>query len=160
PQQLYWYASTNNSERAAEYHLFDCIECGCCSYVCPSQIPLVQYYRSAKSEIWALEADRKKSNAARQRHEARLFRLEQQKQERDEKLRIKREMLNKKKGKTEEIEIDAKKAAIAEALARVKKKKETQTITPKNTDHLSAEQERQIEEADQRRKAMKEENNE
>ena len=160
PQQLYWYASTNNSERAAEYHLFDCIECGCCSYVCPSQIPLVQYYRSAKSEIWAQEADRKKSDAARQRHEARLFRLQQQKQERDEKLRIKREALNKKKGKTEEIEIDSKKAAIAEALARVKKKKETQAVTPKNTEHLSDDQQRQIKEADQRRKKMKDENNE
>lgn len=160
PQQIYWYSSTNNFERAAEYHLFDCIECGCCSYVCPSQIPLVQYYRSAKSEIWALEDDRKKSDAARQRHEARQFRLQQQKLEREERLRKKREALNKKKGKTEENEIDTKKAAIAEALARVKKKKETQAVTPKNTDNLNAEQQRLIKEADQRRKAMKEKNDE
>jgi len=32
-----------------EYHLFDCFECGCCSYSCPSNIPLVQYFRIAKS---------------------------------------------------------------------------------------------------------------
>ncbi len=25
-----------------KYHIMDCIECGCCSYVCPSKIPLVQ----------------------------------------------------------------------------------------------------------------------
>ncbi|SCZ49125.1 electron transport complex subunit RsxC [Thiohalomonas denitrificans] len=34
---------------AAEFHLNDCFECGCCSYVCPSNIPLVQYFRIAKS---------------------------------------------------------------------------------------------------------------
>ncbi len=160
PQQLYWYASTGNHERAAEYHLFDCIECGCCSYVCPSQIPLVQYYRNAKSEIWQLEADRKKSDAARVRHEAREHRLKMQKQEREERLRKKREMLNKKKGKPAKNEMDTKKNAIAEALARVKKKKEAQPEAPKNTENLSADQERQIKEADQRRKDIKEENNE
>lgn len=155
PQQLYWYSSTQNFERATEYNLFDCIECGCCTYVCPSRIPLVQYYRSTKSEIWQLDSDRKKSDIARQRHEARLHRLEKQKQEREQRLRKKREMLNRKKGKPEENEIDTKKAAIAEALARVKKKKENQAIKPKNTENLSAEQERLIQEADQRRQAMK-----
>jgi electron transport complex protein RnfC len=34
---------------AEEYHLNDCFECGCCSYVCPSNIPLVQYFRIAKA---------------------------------------------------------------------------------------------------------------
>lgn len=32
-----------------QYHLLDCFECGCCSYVCPSNIPLVQYFRIAKA---------------------------------------------------------------------------------------------------------------
>ena len=31
--------------------LADCIECGCCAYVCPSQIPLVDWYRSGKSAL-------------------------------------------------------------------------------------------------------------
>lgn len=31
------------------YNLLDCFECGCCSYVCPSSIPLVQYFRIAKA---------------------------------------------------------------------------------------------------------------
>jgi electron transport complex protein RnfC len=30
------------------YHLGECFECGCCSYVCPSNIPLVQQFRIAK----------------------------------------------------------------------------------------------------------------
>ena len=34
-----------------DFHLMDCFECGCCSYVCPSGIPLVQYFRIAKSSI-------------------------------------------------------------------------------------------------------------
>jgi len=32
-----------------KYHLKDCFECGVCSYVCPSHIPLVQYFRTAKT---------------------------------------------------------------------------------------------------------------
>ena len=32
-----------------EYNLMECFECGCCSYVCPSNIPLVQYFRISKS---------------------------------------------------------------------------------------------------------------
>ena len=31
-----------------QYHLGECFECGCCSYVCPSNIPLVQQFRVAK----------------------------------------------------------------------------------------------------------------
>lgn len=32
----------------SQYHLGECFECGCCSYVCPSNIPLVQQFRVAK----------------------------------------------------------------------------------------------------------------
>ncbi|MCK4493802.1 MAG: electron transport complex subunit RsxC, partial [Methylococcales bacterium] len=32
-----------------KYNLNDCFDCGCCSYVCPSNIPLVQYFRIAKT---------------------------------------------------------------------------------------------------------------
>ncbi len=34
---------------AADYHLDQCFECGCCAYVCPSNIPLTQYFRISKS---------------------------------------------------------------------------------------------------------------
>lgn len=36
---------------AGSYDPFDCIECGSCSYVCPSKIPLVQLVKLAKSKI-------------------------------------------------------------------------------------------------------------
>jgi electron transport complex protein RnfC len=32
-----------------DFNLNDCFECGSCSFVCPSNIPLVQYFRIAKS---------------------------------------------------------------------------------------------------------------
>jgi electron transport complex protein RnfC len=32
----------------SQYSLGDCFECGCCTYVCPSNIPLVQQFRVAK----------------------------------------------------------------------------------------------------------------
>ena len=34
---------------ADRFSLGECFECGCCSYVCPSHIPLVQQFRIAKS---------------------------------------------------------------------------------------------------------------
>jgi electron transport complex protein RnfC len=42
-------AKRKYDEMAQDYHLNDCFECGCCSYVCPSNIPLVQYFRIAKA---------------------------------------------------------------------------------------------------------------
>jgi len=49
PSQLGLLAKHEEYGRmVAEYHLMDCFECGACSYVCPSHIPLVQYFRLAK----------------------------------------------------------------------------------------------------------------
>jgi electron transport complex protein RnfC len=42
-------AQREYGKMAEEFHLNDCFECGCCSYVCPSNIPLVQYFRIAKA---------------------------------------------------------------------------------------------------------------
>jgi electron transport complex protein RnfC len=49
PSQLGMLARKGRyEEMSADFHLNDCFECGCCSYVCPSHIPLVQYFRVAK----------------------------------------------------------------------------------------------------------------
>ena len=95
PQQLYWYARADNLERAVDYRLGDCIECGCCDYVCPSHIPLVQYFRAAKSTIAAKERERHKADHARIRFEARQARKEREKLERAESARRKKEALSK-----------------------------------------------------------------
>ena len=156
PQQLYWYARAKNFDKTQDHNLFDCIECGCCSYVCPSHIPLVQYYRFAKTEIYALEQEKKKSDIARQRHEFRQFRMERKKAENEERKRQKRELLKKVSGEKDNAE-DAKKAAIAAAMARVKAKREAQSITPENTANLTEQQQKTIAEIDSRRKKAKEE---
>lgn len=153
PQQLFWYAQAREFDRVQDYHLFDCIECGCCSYVCPSHIPLVQYYRFAKTEIWQQERDKQKSDAARQRHEFRLERLEREKQEKKERHARKAEALKPAGADKGGNKSDPKKAAIMAALERAQQKKQQSHIQPKNVDHLTEAQQREIDEVNARRAA-------
>lgn len=52
PSQLGLLAINEEYEpMAEEFNLMDCFECGACSYVCPSHIPLVQYFRLAKKMV-------------------------------------------------------------------------------------------------------------
>ncbi len=44
---------SNDFEMAEQLHVMDCVECGCCAYMCPSFRPLVQHMRRAKGEILA-----------------------------------------------------------------------------------------------------------
>ena len=39
---------------AEQNFVMDCMECGACTYVCPSKRPLVQHFRRAKGEILEL----------------------------------------------------------------------------------------------------------
>ena len=39
-----------DSDELEALGLADCIECGCCDVICPSQIPLTEYFRQAKRE--------------------------------------------------------------------------------------------------------------
>ena len=38
-------------DMAEEHNTIDCIECGCCSYTCPSYIPLLDYIRIGKQTV-------------------------------------------------------------------------------------------------------------
>ena len=51
PLNLYALYKRGRFERAKNEHAMDCIECGCCSYICPSKLPLVQSIRAIKSEL-------------------------------------------------------------------------------------------------------------
>jgi electron transport complex protein RnfC len=52
PSRLGLHARRGSYDSMKEdYHLLDCFECGCCSYVCPSDIPLVQLFRTAKGVL-------------------------------------------------------------------------------------------------------------
>jgi electron transport complex protein RnfC len=49
PAQLGMLAAKREYDlMGSHYHLGECFECGCCTYVCPSNIPLVQQFRVAK----------------------------------------------------------------------------------------------------------------
>ncbi|MDH3354779.1 MAG: electron transport complex subunit RsxC [Chromatiales bacterium] len=125
PQQLYWHSRAKEFEKVQEYNLFDCIECGCCSWVCPSNIPLVHYYRFAKTEVWAQEREKEGANIARRRHEFRLERQEKVEREKAERMRKKKAMLKDKEGAKDDT---AKKAAIQAAMDRAKAKREANQV--------------------------------
>ncbi|RLV59858.1 electron transport complex subunit RsxC [Parashewanella curva] len=129
PQQLFWHAKAEEYDKAASYNLKDCIECGCCSYVCPSDIPLVEYYRIAKSAIKTEEQNKLAAEEAKKRFDARLERLEKEKQAREERSRQAAE-------RRKSSMSSANKDAVAAALARVQAKKaaETQSDSASDTD--------------------------
>jgi electron transport complex protein RnfC len=123
PQQLFWHSKAKELEKAQEYNLFDCIECGACAYVCPSEIPLVHYYRIAKSEIRVEQEDKQKSDKARDRFEKREARLIADQQARDEKHRLAAESRKQAMASNGNNAKDK----IAAALARAKAKKQSAT---------------------------------
>ncbi|MCX4186695.1 electron transport complex subunit RsxC [Methylophaga sp. OBS4] len=101
PQQLYWHARAKDFDQTRDYNLFDCIECGCCDYVCPSKIPLVSYFRFAKTEIMNQERERQKSDLARIRFETRQARLEREQREKEERQKQRKAALAASKAKKE-----------------------------------------------------------
>ncbi len=48
PKEIGIYVEANRAEDTAQFGVFDCFECGSCSYVCPAKRPLVQFVRLAK----------------------------------------------------------------------------------------------------------------
>ena len=81
---MYWYSKGQLHDKAQAHNLADCIECGACAWVCPSNIPLVQYFRQEKAEIYAISMEEKRAAEAKARFEARQARLEREKQARQE----------------------------------------------------------------------------
>ncbi|MGB3223246.1 MAG: electron transport complex subunit RsxC [Desulforhopalus sp.] len=48
PKEIALYVEANRAEDTAQFGVFDCFECGSCSYICPAKRPLVQFVRMAK----------------------------------------------------------------------------------------------------------------
>ncbi len=97
PQNMYWHIRADALDKAKHNNLFDCIECGCCSHVCPSRIPLVQFFRSAKAANQQLDRDQAKRERARERSEARTERLEREEAEKKAKMEAKKAAMQQKK---------------------------------------------------------------
>ncbi|GAB1260456.1 electron transport complex subunit RsxC [Aurantivibrio plasticivorans] len=51
PLEMAKHVKAESFDGAQTYGLRDCILCGSCSYVCPSHIPLVNYFEYAKGEL-------------------------------------------------------------------------------------------------------------
>ena len=51
PLYLYRFAKAENKEMLEEFYLNDCMECGCCSFVCPAKLPLTETFVLAKSML-------------------------------------------------------------------------------------------------------------
>ncbi len=51
PTEMRKQIKAGRCEELQNYNLSDCLECGCCEYVCPAHIPLVHLFKLGKSEI-------------------------------------------------------------------------------------------------------------
>ena len=56
PQYLGNLARSRRYDEMERFHLMDCMLCGCCSYVCPSNIPLSQLFQVSKEAVWRAKA--------------------------------------------------------------------------------------------------------
>jgi electron transport complex protein RnfC len=92
------------------YGLSACIECGCCDYVCPSHIPLVDWFRFGKGELRKRARENEAAELARKRFEEREARLIRIKQERAEKMQRRKQLL-----KDKALQQDRIKASIQRA---------------------------------------------
>ncbi|WP_118812829.1 electron transport complex subunit RsxC [Haemophilus haemolyticus] len=152
PQQLYWFARSEDHKKSEEYSLKDCIECGICAYVCPSHIPLIQYFRQEKAKIWQIKEKQKKSDEAKIRFEAKQARMEREEQER--KARSQRAA----EARREELAQTKGEDPVKAALERLKAKKANETesiqvktitsekgeVLPDNTDLMAQRKARRL----------------
>jgi len=51
PHQLWHYIKEENWRKLDELGIADCIECGCCEYVCSAKLPLVELIKKAKPNV-------------------------------------------------------------------------------------------------------------
>ena len=77
PQQLLRAALADAHDTLRQLGVRDCIDCGLCDYVCPSQIPLADRFRHARRRLNEAEALANKAADARERHELHQRRLQE-----------------------------------------------------------------------------------
>lgn len=78
PLEMARRAKVDDLDGADDAGLKDCILCGSCAYVCPSHIPLVQYFQYAMGEQDARKNAARKNEYTKVLMEARIARLERE----------------------------------------------------------------------------------
>ena len=58
------YGEADNTAALSRYHIKDCIECGCCAYVCTGRVPLLARIRAGKARVAIADAEAKEKAAA------------------------------------------------------------------------------------------------
>ncbi len=95
-------------DASVQLGLLDCIGCGSCSYVCPSHIPLVQFFNYAKGELASRQRSQHQQGETKRLAEARNERMEALKRKKREAMqKRKQEMAAKKQQAAETSENDA-----------------------------------------------------
>ncbi|AHG84575.1 Electron transport complex protein rnfC [Bibersteinia trehalosi USDA-ARS-USMARC-189] len=145
PQQLYWFARSDDHDKAKQYHIDACIECGVCAYVCPSYIPLIQYFRQEKAKIAEADDKARKAEEAKQRFEAREARMQKEKEARN--ARIQKAAEKRREEVANSDGIDPVKAALERLKAKkaeTSEQKITQTGEPDNSDLMAQRKARRL----------------
>ena len=57
PAYLAMFSEKEDLGMCEKYDIFGCVECGCCTYICPASVPIVQHIRKAKG--WIQEKHRR-----------------------------------------------------------------------------------------------------
>lgn len=84
PLEMASRARRDDLKGALSFGLIDCIACGSCSWVCPSHIPLVQYFNYAKGVLAERDRAEHKARETRKLAEIKTERLERIKREKTE----------------------------------------------------------------------------
>ena len=53
PLYMYRYTLCGDLDELKRLHQMDCMECGCCAFVCPGKLPLVEQFRKGKAMLRA-----------------------------------------------------------------------------------------------------------
>jgi electron transport complex protein RnfC len=75
PQEIHRAVVAGNDDAAVHLGVFDCIDCGCCDFVCPSQIPLAARFRDGRQRVRQRDLAALRAAAAKSRYETREARL-------------------------------------------------------------------------------------
>ena len=75
PLEMAAYIRNGDFKGAQALGLKDCIGCGACSYICPSNIPLTHYFNYARNELATMARQQRKLDATRRLAEQREARF-------------------------------------------------------------------------------------